>query len=523
MRSPLYRWVALSLLLALGPTLGLSGASILTSNNPDASLSTRAQEGRRVELTVESTPSGAEVSLNGRPRGLTPLRLSNLSPGIAVVEVAASGYETTQLRLRLQGGQAVDLSVDLPRETGTLRIDVQPQDAEVSLSELHPEAGVPFSLPTGEYLLRVRRFGYLEQAIPVEIVPGALTHLRVVLEAAPFAVDLRETRDRGRLALRATAPGSALMIVRDSRGREVLRRRLSLEAPETRVLLPEEIPPGDYQVTLRARSVPGDAVYVASREVTVSTARTAPLGPWTGEPGLLYTPLPSAVPPGEPAVGTGWAYVPDSQGIDAPASAFSLASSVGVTDNLGLSFGAKALLFETQERNRLSFSLGVLRRLWEAGPTGVAFGGRATVDTPLGSEKGYRPDFFGTPEGVYLFLPASIEMGPAVIAAAPEVGFAWHPATWSTEAPDSFDPTGVVALRGGAGINLAPLFVATSGRLSLSPAAESGIDEPTVQIATEARLTIPRWGTAVSPFFSLAGPWRTVSGFFGLSVTISRY
>ena len=222
-------------------------------------------------------------------------------------------------------------------------------------------------------------------------------------------------------------------------------------------------------------------------------------------------------------MGTGWAYVPDPQGIDAPVSAFSLASTVGVTKDLGLSFGAKALLFETQERNRLSFSLGALRRLWEARGIGVGLGGRATLDASLGSEKGYRPDLFGTPEGVYLFLPASVEMGPAVFTAAPEVGFAWRPATWSAEEQDRLDPAGVVGFRGGAGIHLGPLFVAASGRLSWSAAAEAGQDEPTAQIGTEARLAIPRWGTAVSPFFALAGPWSNVSGFFGLSVTVSRY
>jgi hypothetical protein len=531
MRGPFHHPVALWLFLAVWPVFGVSGATILTSNNPDASLSARAQEDRRVELTVESTPSGAEVVLNGRARGLTPLRLSSLSPGISLIEVTAPGYETAQIRVRLQGSEAVTLSAPLRRETGALRLEVKPADAEVLVTggpsaeplRVTPEEGVLLRLPTGEYLLEVRRFGYGDTTVPVEIEAGGVKDLRVPLEAASFAVELQEAGDRGGLALSATAPGSALMVLRDAGGKEILRRRLLLETRETEILRENEVPPGSYLVTLRAEAAAGDTVYFLSRNISIPEGGTAFFGPWSGGPGLLYAPLPSPYPPGEPAVGTGWAYIPDPQGIDAPVSTFSLATSVGVTRGLGLFFGAKALLFETQERNRLSFTLGALRRLWENGGAGLALGGRATVDAALGSDKDFRPDFFGTPEGVSLFFPASFDFGPATVVAAPEAGFTWRGATWSPGDRDRLDTAGTFGARAGAGVLLGPLFVGASGRFSWSLGEHLGSREPTTQLGTEARLTIPQWGTAFSPFFALAGPWGDLAGIFGFSVTVGRY
>lgn len=531
MSAPLHHRVALCLLLAAWPLSAVSAASIITSSNPDATLSTQVEEERRVELTVESTPSGAEVSLNGRPRGLTPLRLSNLSPGISVLEVTAPGYETARLRVRLQRGESVGLSVPLRRETGSLRVDVQPADAEVLFSggapgeptDLAPTPGEPFFLPTGEYLARVRRFGYRERTIPFEIAPGVGTNLRVVLEPAPFSVAIRETGDRGGFALSATARGSALVTVRDPVGTEVLRRQVILDAPETRALRGEELPPGDYRVMVRAENEAGDSRFLLSRGITVPEKTAASLIPWSGTLGLLYAPLPASRPPGEPTIGTGWAHVPDPRGIDVPISAVSLATSIGIGRDLTLFFGGRALLFETQERNRSSFSLGGLGRLWESDGMALGLGGRATIDAPLGNEKSYLPDFFGTPEGVFLFVPASLEIGPATLIAAPEGGFTWRKAQWGSGEEDRSERGGILGTRVGAGVRFGSLFIGASGRLSWTPGGETGGAAPTAQIGTEARLSIPDWGTAISPFFALAGPWGNLTGFFGLSVTVGRY
>lgn len=52
-------------------------------------------------LIVESTPSGAEVIVNGEMRGLTPLRLEGLEPGAYDIHIARTGYaahrETVEL------------------------------------------------------------------------------------------------------------------------------------------------------------------------------------------------------------------------------------------------------------------------------------------------------------------------------------------------------------------------------------------------------------------------------------------
>ena len=43
-------------------------------------------------LKVKSSPSGAQIYINGKKSGFTPKRFSNLAPGIYKVKASLSGY-----------------------------------------------------------------------------------------------------------------------------------------------------------------------------------------------------------------------------------------------------------------------------------------------------------------------------------------------------------------------------------------------------------------------------------------------
>ncbi|RKG64161.1 PEGA domain-containing protein, partial [Corallococcus exercitus] len=74
---------------------------------------------RPVRFDVESDPPGAEVKVNGRVRGNTPLTITHTpdSPGLADVEVsfAMDGYQTVSKTYSGEPGTTVNVSIKLPR------------------------------------------------------------------------------------------------------------------------------------------------------------------------------------------------------------------------------------------------------------------------------------------------------------------------------------------------------------------------------------------------------------------------
>jgi formylglycine-generating enzyme required for sulfatase activity/serine/threonine protein kinase len=60
-------------------------------------------------VTLRSDPSGAEVTLNGKEMGHTPLVLENVTPGLLKIEVRLAGYRTGLVDTSLEARQNLDL------------------------------------------------------------------------------------------------------------------------------------------------------------------------------------------------------------------------------------------------------------------------------------------------------------------------------------------------------------------------------------------------------------------------------
>ena len=88
----------------------------------------RAQAGSwgRASLRLSSDPAGAEVTVDGRTVGTTPLVVSDLAPGQHDVAVSASGYGTARARPTLSAGQQTALALDLEARMGFLTVEAPP-------------------------------------------------------------------------------------------------------------------------------------------------------------------------------------------------------------------------------------------------------------------------------------------------------------------------------------------------------------------------------------------------------------
>ncbi|MDD1647591.1 MAG: PEGA domain-containing protein, partial [Methanomicrobiales archaeon] len=64
-------------------------------------------------FSLTSVPAGAEVRIGGIPAGVTPLTVSDLTPGSYMVEVSAEGYNTAEISVAIASGETTSLAVEL--------------------------------------------------------------------------------------------------------------------------------------------------------------------------------------------------------------------------------------------------------------------------------------------------------------------------------------------------------------------------------------------------------------------------
>jgi serine/threonine protein kinase len=149
-------------------------------------------------LLVRSSPSGAEVFVNGQRRGVTPLAVRDLPLGGYVVRVARPGFTASEQRVTLDPGRpsrALEVALvrpaaaasppaaPAPNTPGTLVVDSRPPGARVVVDGR--DAGrTPLTLPgvsPGAYAIRIELQGYLPIATTARVESGARARVAVSL------------------------------------------------------------------------------------------------------------------------------------------------------------------------------------------------------------------------------------------------------------------------------------------------------------------------------------------------------
>ncbi len=150
----------------------------LNTESPRASLSVpmRGQARRAPSLgtlRVVSTPPGAQVLLDGKPTGTTPLDKLRARPGERTIRLQMMGFEPWETTVRLQAGATESISAALePRETAPPPSEpVTPKVTEGDLVERGPDVVDPkcIACPGVRYPERARRAN-LEGSVLVSFV-----------------------------------------------------------------------------------------------------------------------------------------------------------------------------------------------------------------------------------------------------------------------------------------------------------------------------------------------------------------
>ena len=135
-------------------------------------------------LIVNTIPRGANVTVNGRYRGQSPITLS-LTPDVDYeIGLSKAGYGVTKRNLRMESNASESITVDLSARLGTVTVEVRPEDATVYVDGRPRGQGkTTVRLSSAPHSIEVRRPGYASWRRTVTPRPGYPQTLRATLRS----------------------------------------------------------------------------------------------------------------------------------------------------------------------------------------------------------------------------------------------------------------------------------------------------------------------------------------------------
>ncbi|MCU0596798.1 MAG: PEGA domain-containing protein [Desulfobacterota bacterium] len=134
-------------------------------------------------IRILSIPEGAQVFLDGKGVGHTPLHL-DLDEGLYSLKLTMDRFKPREIRLEVKAGQPVTLEpIRLAPADGTLSLRTDPGGSTVTLKGQYAgTTPLDAAAPSGEkLLLRVSKPGYEELSLEVSLSPGERKHLSLTL------------------------------------------------------------------------------------------------------------------------------------------------------------------------------------------------------------------------------------------------------------------------------------------------------------------------------------------------------
>ena len=211
-------------------------------------------------LHVTSEPAGASVSLNGAPRGATPLDLAGIPEGEATLELSLPGHAPFRTQVRLAAGERFSVNAPLDPLPGRLSVVTLPAGARVYVDNQY-RGESPFVLEEAaprEYRVRVELAGHDPAARTVAIGPGE-----------ERTEEFRLAANVGSVSVSTSPAGVDVLVDGVRRGTTAAKDGAAVSAP----LVLADVPAGHHRLTF---SRPGYAEASAEVDVARNVTATVP-------------------------------------------------------------------------------------------------------------------------------------------------------------------------------------------------------------------------------------------------------
>ena len=161
------------------------------------------------DITINSTPEGAELLIDGSLAGTTPLTLPLLS-GAREIRLRLESYSPESRTITVEAGVEADLFFELTPLPGTLKLTSVPEGAAVNVGNNYQgTTPLTLTLPSGlAQEITLSRPGHLSVSRRVTLSPGEERSLRIVLEEEQGIVFLTVTPPGATVTINGTSYGS---------------------------------------------------------------------------------------------------------------------------------------------------------------------------------------------------------------------------------------------------------------------------------------------------------------------------
>ncbi len=137
-------------------------------------------------LLIETSPSGAQLSMDGEVVGITPIRVL-LPPKSYTLQFKKEGYRSLEKIVVADVGKDLSLNIPLEEATGTLSISIAPSEAEIYLDGRYLGqgnlAGTP--VPAGSHAIEFRANGFKTQEKTIQVRRDKAYELQISLDEKP--------------------------------------------------------------------------------------------------------------------------------------------------------------------------------------------------------------------------------------------------------------------------------------------------------------------------------------------------
>jgi hypothetical protein len=138
------------------------------------------------QLTVNSTPQGAEIAFDGSALCQTPCTLTGIAPGAHTVAATKNGFSSITRNVSLLAGANATVALQLESLGALLSVASNPAGAVIVIDGKDSGKLTPtqfsFSAP-GTHTVTLRRYGYLESNSSVNVEAGQTANVNVALTA----------------------------------------------------------------------------------------------------------------------------------------------------------------------------------------------------------------------------------------------------------------------------------------------------------------------------------------------------
>ena len=136
------------------------------------------------QLSIDSTPHGAQITIDGKNTAVTPFNVSSLLPGHHTVVISKAGYASETRTIDVSSGSKSVISVQLAATTGTVAINSDPAGAQVWMDGHDTGKITPAQISidrAGSHTFVFKKQGYLDESSSANVQIGQTLQLTPAL------------------------------------------------------------------------------------------------------------------------------------------------------------------------------------------------------------------------------------------------------------------------------------------------------------------------------------------------------